>query len=381
MWKKSIVGFDVGIVLPHLLHMPTGGDREVSLLCKRFIRDGYRIAVFYLRNPEKELLKMLDDEDLKEYMFKRPKIYNLYYSVVTSRAGFYIILPIIRRIMGIDFRERYEGASVFFEKSVGDNIRIENLIAQSWEASYFVDKHRNSIHKYYRVHHNLDDPTFSGGLSRLALKSFALPLKKIVQNDHVERRFIQENPIRIHVGIETSDFVCSVPPNSRENSILFPIRTNDSKGAKYAIEAIKILHREMPETKIYGFGNYSKNKVPDYVEFLGIVSYKNLIALYNKNAVTVIPSVVEGTSSPALEAMSCGSALVSSDNEGVSSFATHDLDAIIVPVRDSIALANGAMELLNNNEKRISIALNGIKTAQKHSYERTYLELKKVIFG
>lgn len=361
--------------------MPTGGDREVSLLCKRLTRDGYRVAIFYLRNPEKELLKMMDDKDLKEYMSKRPQIHNLYYSIMTSRTGFYVILPIIRRIMGIDFRERYKGASVFFEKSLSDNIKIENLIAQSWEASYFVDKHRNSIRKYYRVHHNFDDPTFSGDLSPLAFKSFDLPLKKIVQNDQVERRFAHENPIRIHVGIETTDFICSVRPDLRENSVLFPIRTNDSKGAKYAIDAIKILHSKMPEVKIYGFGNYPRKKIPDYVEFLGLVGYKKLIALYNKSAVTVIPSIVEGTSSPALEAMSCGSAMVSSDNGGVSSFVTHDLDAIIVPVRDSVALANGAMELLNDKEKRMFIAHNGIKTAQKHSYERTYLELKEAIFG
>ncbi len=370
--------YDVAIVIPNFLHMPTGGDMEVSFLCKRLVKDGFKVAIVYLINPLKGLGKYINDYRLSAYLLKRPILHKFYYTVMGSSFGYYIVSPIVRSILGIDFKEQYNGAKVLFLKYL-DGLTANVMIAQSWEAAFFVDACSTAHRKFYRVHHDLDDPSFSGPLHELAALSFKLPLKKIVMNEHLYQRFKDNYPIRNDIGIELDNFPCLVSPLERKKVVLIPLRRNTSKGAEYAIEATCLIHEAEPEARIIAFGNYPKEKVPDFVEFNGTVSEKKLVELYNLASVTVIPSIVEGTSFPALEAMSCGSSLVTTDNHGVTSMVTDGLDAIVVPVRDPPAIANAVVSLLKNMEKRVSIAKAGMNTSKKYSYEKTYYDLAKAI--
>lgn len=366
--------YDFAIVMPNLLHMPTGGDREVTLFCRRLVKDDFNVAIIYLKNPLKSLKKMLNDNKLNSFLKTRPLLHTVYYSVMSTKIGFYIIRPIIRKVLGIDFREDYDGATLLFLKNV-TKIKSRFLIAQSWETAYFVAENNKSDFKYYRLHHSLDDPSFSGELYYLAARSFNLPLKKIVMNDEVYRRFENDSPIRVNFGIETAHFPCKTKPEDREMTVLIPLRRNRSKGAEIAIEALKILHDEMPDAKIISYGNYPKRKIPVYIDFRGTVKTDELVNLYNYAAVMIIPSFVEGTSLPALESMACGSALISTDNEGVPSMIKNGQDGIIIPVNDPRAMADAVKNLLNDNNKRIKIAYEGLKTSKKYSYERTYREM------
>lgn len=375
MRRLSQKHFDVVLVLPHLLHLPTGGDREITKLVRRLVKDGYKVGVIYLRNPEKHLAKFVDSDDLKSFLYKRPLIHSLYYNLLSTYFGFYLVIPLVRKLMGIDFREDYSGANLFFEKDLDMEIDTDTIIAQSWEASYFVDRATVAGKKYYRLHHNVDNPSFSGDLHRLASSSFTLPMRKIVENDIVEERFRLEDPIRIHIGIDLDQYRCMVLPEKRSKVVLFPLRRNESKGAKYALEAIHLINEYDPDVKIMGFGNYPKEKIPDFMEFKGTVSNEKLVGLYNEASITVIPSIVEGTSLPAIEAMSCGSALASTDNEGISSIVSNEESALLFRPKDSKAIFNAVKYLLNHQEKRITLAYRGMEISKRYSYDNTYLEL------
>jgi glycosyltransferase involved in cell wall biosynthesis len=77
----------------------------------------------------------------------------------------------------------------------------------------------------------------------------------------------------------------------------------------------------------------------------------------------VVPSVYEGFGLPAGEAMSCGVPLVSTDGGALPEVVG---DAgIIVPVKDSNAIAEAVDELLNNRERRQQLAIAGRKRIEE----------------
>lgn len=379
--SKKVTQFDFLIVIPHLLHRATGGDREVTFLCKRLVSDGYKVAIIYLRNPEKRLREFVEDANLDHFLDRRPLIHTVYYTLLATKLGFYIVVPLIRKILGIDFRENYYGANVYFLTRIGDYINAKYAIAQSWEAAFFLNAHGGTEKKFFRLHHSVDDPTFSGQLASVAKRSFKLPMRKITENERVYERFRNEDPILIHIGIEQEDFKCHVQPEDRKEVLLIPLRTNESKGAKDAIKVAGLLHDKRPTLKILAFGNLPKSKVPHFIDFRGTVKKKELVKLYNSAAITLIPSIVEGTSIPAIEAMLCGSTLVSTNNEGVRSLVSDRIDGVLVPVGDVEAMANVIIDLLDRPQFRTELALKGMNTASKRSYDKTYQEILHGIIG
>ncbi|MEM3851748.1 MAG: glycosyltransferase family 4 protein [Methanomassiliicoccales archaeon] len=101
--------------------------------------------------------------------------------------------------------------------------------------------------------------------------------------------------------------------------------------------------------------------------------------LYNNATILVIPSLLEGFCMPGLEAMTCGCALVTTDNKGVHEYARNDENCKIVPIKDPAAIRDACIYLLKNKEERIRIANNGIKTASGFDFDRMYREFKMAL--
>ena len=125
--------YDIAIVIPNFLHFPTGGDREVSSLCKRLIADGFQVAIVYLKDPVRRLLKFVNEQTLTEYLHKRPLAHRIYYRLMGSKFGYRVVSPILRRSFSIDFKEQYEGASVLFLKDLaGLKAQVAQFAREAW---------------------------------------------------------------------------------------------------------------------------------------------------------------------------------------------------------------------------------------------------------
>ncbi len=135
-------------------------------------------------------------------------------------------------------------------------------------------------------------------------------------------------------GIETD---ISVIPNGIDCSrfeptdcdprrqLLFVGRLKDGKGPHYLLEAFGQLAAEYPDLtlKLVGDGplrpdletQAAQLGVTDRVEFLGEVPNDDLPRLYNESLAFVLPSLSEGLPRTVLEAMACGTPVVTSDLE------------------------------------------------------------------
>lgn len=257
-----------------------------------------------------------------------------------------------------------------------DNVKVKAdiIIATSWKTAYFV---RGLYEKYnfkpfYLVQHSEDDVSFSGKNSANAKLTYTFPFKKIVINQKVYNRFKAEEPLFFHVGIDTKFFKKLTETDDREY-IMFPLRKLESKGSIYAIECIQKL-LDNKNIKIVAFGDYKLNEIPSDIRNEITYYYrpprKVLLELYNKSMVFVLPSIVEGMSSPPLEAMACGCAAVVTDNGGVNEYIKDNLNGIMCPIKDSDCLYQKVILLINNKDLREKIIQNGLETAKEFSYDK-----------
>jgi glycosyltransferase involved in cell wall biosynthesis len=106
--------------------------------------------------------------------------------------------------------------------------------------------------------------------------------------------------------------------------------------------------------------------------FTGYVPDPDLVLLYNAAALFAFPSLYEGFGLPVLEAMACGTPVVTSS---VSSLPEIAGDAAILVDPADVAGISSAMEAVLSNPdlaQRMSVA--GLVRAHSFSWERTALE-------
>lgn len=114
-------------------------------------------------------------------------------------------------------------------------------------------------------------------------------------------------------------------------------------------------------------------KLEQYVTFLGYVDDADLPALYTHAAAFAMPSLYEGFGLPVLEAMACGTPVVTST---VSSLPEAAGDAaLLVDPYDTIALADALRLVLTDRETRTALIRRGHRHIGGFTWERTANQL------
>jgi glycosyltransferase involved in cell wall biosynthesis len=119
-----------------------------------------------------------------------------------------------------------------------------------------------------------------------------------------------------------------------------------------------------------------QTRVEQVVRFLGFVPFDTLRIFYEAAAAFVFPSLYEGFGLPPLEAMSCGTPVVTS---GVSSLPEVVGDAaMIVNPENVFDIARGVREVLLDQDLRASLIRKGYQQVRRFSWERTAREVLQI---
>lgn len=113
------------------------------------------------------------------------------------------------------------------------------------------------------------------------------------------------------------------------------------------------------------------------VKFLNYIPYDELPTIINQALALVFPSLWEGFGLPVLEAMACGTPVITSN---ISSLPEVTGDAAILINPYHIEEITAAMEtIINDSELRKQLSQQGIKRADKFSWEQTGLATVEVL--
>lgn len=104
------------------------------------------------------------------------------------------------------------------------------------------------------------------------------------------------------------------------------------------------------------------------VRFAGYIEPADLAALYSLATVFAYPSLWEGFGLPVLEAMACGTPVLTSSVSSLPEVAGDA--AVLVPPTDVHAIAEGLNRLLEDDALRVDLARRGPRRAAQFSWER-----------
>ena len=105
------------------------------------------------------------------------------------------------------------------------------------------------------------------------------------------------------------------------------------------------------------------------VLFLGFVADEDLPALYSLADVFAFPSLYEGFGIPVLEAMACGTPVVTSNNSSLPEAAGGA--ALMIDASDSTELAEAIAKSLSDTELRRKMISAGIEQASRFTWQRS----------
>lgn len=157
------------------------------------------------------------------------------------------------------------------------------------------------------------------------------------------------------------------PRNDGTFKVLLPARLLWDKGIKEYVEAARTLREQRPDIQFLLAGDPDEGNpasVPlasvhawvqsGAIEWLGHVD--DMPPLFRRVDVVVLPSYREGLPKGLIEAGASGVALVTTDVPGCREVVTNGIDGLLVPARDSQAIANAVLSLSNDQALRVRLA-------------------------
>ncbi len=175
----------------------------------------------------------------------------------------------------------------------------------------------------------------------------------------------------VPVGVDPDLFV-PIPGIERKPNQIISTASSDvaMKGQRYLLEALAKLRADRPELKLVMVGRLKEGSAAQRtieqlglqgaVEFVSGISDERIVELYNESACAVVPSLYEGFSLPAIEAMSTGCPLVATTGGAIPEVAGPDGETCYMTIPgDSESLAAGIRRALDDPTGALRIGSAG----------------------
>lgn len=183
---------------------------------------------------------------------------------------------------------------------------------------------------------------------------------------------------RIHVvpnGVDTDEFK-PMPEIDRSPHQLITTASADQplKGTTHLISAFAMLRAKFPQLRLTLIGKpkpggatqqlIDKHRLSPWIEFCHGITTEELVTLYAKATIAVVPSQYEGFGLPAAEAMACATPVVASNGGALPEVVGNA--GVIVPKGDATALAGAIESLLTDSTAREHYAALGQQRISEH---------------
>jgi len=160
----------------------------------------------------------------------------------------------------------------------------------------------------------------------------------------------QEKSIVVHPGVDIDRFKPDVTVSRIPNQVLFICRYKTMfylvKGLQYLIDAVK----QIPAASLTIIGQEDTDVHESQVHFVGVKHGKDLVKAMQQASVFVLPSLADKESFGMVlaEAMACKTPVIGTNAGGIPEVITEGVDGLLVPEKDSKALAEAIRTITEN---------------------------------
>jgi len=196
----------------------------------------------------------------------------------------------------------------------------------------------------------------------------------------------------VYNGLDLAEFdaaaagpVGALPPTCRRPIIGVVARLEEQKGLVYLLRAFALLHSPAAQLWIVGDGPLRRTLeglasalgIAESVFFLGTRS--DVPAILRQLDLFVLSSLWEGLPNAVMEAMAAARAVVATAVDGTRELVVPGETGLLVPPRDSVALARAIEELLNAPARREAMGNAGRdRIARKFGEEKMILAMERL---
>ena len=240
--------------------------------------------------------------------------------------------------------------------------------------SFFVKKHKLfQLHgfdaNFYKRYH----------LSRIILKNVAdlyISISSRMKKDLMELGIAKNKIVHLPNGVNTKLFC---PQGEKEDDlILFAGRITRGKGLHVLLKSLDYLKRSV-RLVIAGSADWSltyhqdilrcikkKNQMGKHkIEYVGALDQRSIIECYQKASIVVLPSFMEAFPVVILESLSCETPVIATPVGGVPEVIRNGDNGLLVPVNNPLKLAEAIQYLLDNEDVRVRLGLEGRKLIER----------------
>jgi len=353
----------------------TGGVRVLFEVGDRLARRGYNVTFLSLGFPSHEWFNFKGDVT---FLYPESEYMPLLFPLLRK----YSLGDVINyglRVLKIPYEiESY--------KILAQNIpRDSDIVVATFCFTAFAVHRANIGIGYYYIQHY--EPLFFSTnpyLYQIAKETYYLPLKWVVNsswvNEQLRKRIGRQGPV-IVPGVNTNVFFPR-EVNRREDvnkTIISLGKSSRIKGLNYLFEALEMIKKTNFELKLILYGNepYLTKLSPVNTEYYYNPSDEELSKLYSLSDVAVTASLYESSPLPPLEAMACGTPVVTT-RYGTEDYCFNEINSLVVPPKDSKALANAILRLLKDENLKENLKKEGLKTAQCFTWDKTADKVEKL---
>ena len=172
-------------------------------------------------------------------------------------------------------------------------------------------------------------------------------------------------------------------------TFLFLSRILYDKGIVELVEAMEMLFHKNKQVKLIIAGEVdSGNSGPvskdwmdkksnlSFIDWLGYID--DVVELFSKADVVVLPSYREGVPHSLIEALAMGLPVITTDTPGCRVVVEHGLNGFMVPSRDSNSLYDAMLQLANDPELRQKFGKNSFAKSKEFDVEKVNKETMKL---
>ena len=259
------------------------------------------------------------------------------------------------------------------------------LLATAWQTADFGN-HCPDVkgRKFYFVQHH---ESLWAREKNKAQKTYHMPFKKLVISTWLKEilleKYQQEAEVLI-TPVNENTFYREEIDLDNTSRVCFLHHDYDWKGYKDAMKAVKIIRSHNCKIDPVVFGEKLEDPSPLYEDAGFKFEYhyrptgETLRRIYASCGTYLCASWYEGLGMPSMEAMACGTVLVTTDTGGSRDYAVDGKTALVSQSRHPEQLANNLARVLSDEVLRNGLVENGCQKIREFSWEANSLRLEKL---